>query len=127
MMRFTFKKIDHILIAAPKGSEEAARQFFTKILSFKEVEKPDSLKRRGGVWFANENIQIHIGIEEPFIPAKKAHPAFEVENIENLKQHLLTQGITVQDDENLPGAKRFFIFDPFGNRIEFLEWTSKRG
>ncbi len=124
-MSFTFKKIDHILLAAPKGSEEAARQFFVKILGFEEVEKPEPLKRRGGVWFASGNIQIHIGIEEPFIPANKAHPAFEVENIESLKQHLIIEGIAVQEDENLPGAKRFFIFDPFGNRIEFLEWLPK--
>lgn len=124
-MSFTFKKIDHILLAAPKGSEETARQFFARILGFEEVEKPEPLKRRGGVWFASGNIQIHIGIEESFIPAKKAHPAFEVENIESLKQHLIAEGISVQEDENLPGAKRFFIFDPFGNRIEFLEWLRK--
>ncbi|MFK4392644.1 catechol 2,3-dioxygenase-like lactoylglutathione lyase family enzyme [Peribacillus frigoritolerans] len=84
-MPFIFKSIDHIQLAAPKGSEETARKFFKNILGFDEVEKPEELKKRGGVWFEFGNYQIHIGIEEPFYPAKKAHPAFEIENIEELK------------------------------------------
>ncbi|MCM3387079.1 VOC family protein [Ureibacillus chungkukjangi] len=121
-MTFHFNAIDHIQLAAPMGSEMEARKFFSEILGFTEIEKPEELKKRGGVWFAFGNQQIHIGIEEPFAPAKKAHPAFEVENIEALEQHLTKNNITITKDENLPGAKRFYVSDPFGNRIEILEW-----
>ena len=119
---FVFKAIDHIQLAAPKGSENRARKFFIDILGFEEMEKPEKLKKRGGVWFRNGNTQIHIGVEEPFAPAKKAHPAFEVENIEAMKKHLIANGIEVIEDNNLPGANRFYTLDPFGNRIEMLEW-----
>ena len=124
-MPFIFKAIDHIQLAAPKGSEDTARKFFKNILGFEEVEKPEELKKRGGVWFEFGNYQIHIGIEEPFYPAKKAHPAFEIENIEELKKHLVTNGIDVIEDDKLPGAKRFYISDPFGNRMELLEWIKE--
>lgn len=124
-MPFIFKSIDHIQLAAPKGSEETARKFFKNILGFDEVEKPEELKKRGGVWFEFGNYQIHIGIEEPFYPAKKAHPAFEIENIEELKKHLVTNGIDVIEDDKLPRAKRFYISDPFGNRMELLEWIKE--
>jgi catechol 2,3-dioxygenase-like lactoylglutathione lyase family enzyme len=119
---YRFRAIDHIQLAAPKGCENQARGFFIDILGFEEMEKPTELKKRGGVWFRNGNIQIHIGVEEPFAPAKKAHPAFEVENIEALKKHLIASGVEVIEDDNLPGANRFYTADPFGNRIEVLEW-----
>lgn len=72
---------------------------------------------------------MHIGIEEPFVPAKKAHPAFEVLNIEGLKEHVKLNGIAIVEDNKLPGADRFYISDPFGNRLEMLEWqtTHKKG
>jgi catechol 2,3-dioxygenase-like lactoylglutathione lyase family enzyme len=117
-----FKAIDHIQLAAPKGCEDTARKFFIDILGFEEMEKPEELKKRGGVWFRNGGTQVHIGVEEPFAPAKKAHPAFEVANIEALKIHLLANGVEVIEDNNLPGANRFYTADPFGNRIEILEW-----
>lgn len=120
---FTFKAIDHIQLAAPKGSEDIARQFFRDILGFEEMEKPEQLKKRGGVWFRCGNIQVHIGVEDPFSPARKAHPAFEIENIEALKNHLVTNGIEIIEDHKLPGANRFYVSDPFGNRIEMLEWV----
>lgn len=120
-MPFKFQTIDHIQLTAPKGSEDTARKFFKDILSLDEVEKPESLKKSGGLWFQFGNHQIHIGIEEPFYPAKKAHPAFAIENLVALKQHLLTNGIDVTEDDRIPGVKRFFISDPFGNRMEFLE------
>lgn len=119
---FTFKAIDHIQLAAPKGSEERAREFFIDLLGFEEIEKPEELKKRGGVWFRCGNVQVHIGVEEPFSPARKAHPAFEIENIEVLKNHLRTSGIEIIEDNKLPGANRFYVSDPFGNRIEMLEW-----
>jgi catechol 2,3-dioxygenase-like lactoylglutathione lyase family enzyme len=119
---YRFKAIDHIQLAAPKGCEDTARKFFIDILGFEEMEKPEELKKRGGVWFRNGGTQVHIGVEEPFVPAKKAHPAFEVADIEALKKHLLANGVEVIEDNNLPGANRFYTADPFGNRIEILEW-----
>lgn len=121
-MSFVFKRIDHIQLAAPRGSEDEARRFFGEILGLKEIEKPEVLKKRGGVWFGAGNCYVHIGVEESFSPAKKAHPAFEVENVDALKQHLLDYDIPVIEDNNLPGANRFYVNDPFGNRIEILEW-----
>lgn len=121
-MAFTIKKIDHIQLAAPKGCEVAAREFFSGILGLFEVEKPEELKKRGGVWFEFGTYQLHIGVEDPFLPAKKAHPAFVVENIEELKEHLRAKEVTFTEDDLLPGASRIHIHDPFGNRLELLEW-----
>ncbi|MGM7637044.1 VOC family protein [Bacillus sp. Hm123] len=125
-MTFHIETIDHIQLAAPKGSEEEARKFFRDILRFKEIEKPAELRKRGGVWFECGKIQLHIGIEEPFSPAKKAHPAFEVKNITELMEHLVSCQVVITEDDKLPGAKRFYTFDPFGNRLEFLEWIESR-
>lgn len=122
-MPFALKKIDHIQLAAPKGCEEAAREFFGAIIGLTEVEKPEELKKRGGVWFEFGTFQLHIGVEEPFSPAKKAHPAFVVENIEELKTHLREKDVAFTEDDNLPGASRIHVNDPFGNRLEFLEWN----
>jgi len=122
-MSFVFKSIDHVQLAAPKGSEATAKHFFGEILGFQEIEKPEMLKKRGGVWFQFSNYQIHIGIEEPFEPAKKAHPAFQVENLEALKIHLNKNEVSYIVDTDLPGANRIYLHDPFGNRIEILEWT----
>ncbi|MET0958816.1 MAG: VOC family protein [Psychrobacillus psychrotolerans] len=123
-MSFEFKSIDHVQLAAPKGSESIARKFYGEILGFTEVEKPALLKKRGGVWFAFGSYQIHIGIEEPFAPAKKAHPAFQIENLDALKVHLSECDVSFIVDTDLPGANRIYIHDPFGNRIEILEWIS---
>jgi catechol 2,3-dioxygenase-like lactoylglutathione lyase family enzyme len=122
-MAFVIKKIDHVQLAAPKGCEEAAREFFSGILGLTEVEKPEELKKRGGVWFEFGTFQVHIGVEEPFSPAKKAHPAFVVENIHELKTQLLKKGVHFTEDDHLPGAERIHVQDPFGNRLEFLEWV----
>lgn len=123
-MSFRFKRIDHILLSAPRNSEDEARKFFRDVLGFEEVEKPENLKERGGVWFEFGGYQVHIGIEEPFSPAKKAHPAFEVTGLDDLMKHLDEQNVPYIKDENLPGAKRIYVNDPFGNRIEILEWIN---
>jgi catechol 2,3-dioxygenase-like lactoylglutathione lyase family enzyme len=122
-MGFKFKAIDHVQLTAPKGTEDQARKFFGEILGFEEIEKPAELKKRGGAWFQFGSCQIHVGVEENFIPAKKAHPAFEVENIEELKKHLSGSGVDYLEDDKLPGANRIYVSDPFGNRIELLEWV----
>ena len=119
-------RIDHIQLAAPIGSEEIAQSFYQEILRLQEIEKPADLKKNGGVWFSNGFVQIHVGIEENFVPAKKAHPAFEVSDIETFSTHLHEKGIVIQVDDKLPGAIRFYVNDPFGNRLEFLEWMNKK-
>jgi len=121
-MTFMIKKIDHVQIAGPKGCEGLAREFFSGILGLTEVEKPEELKKRGGVWFEFGPFQLHIGVEEPFSPAKKAHPAFVVEGIKGLKDHLRENGVTYTEDDTLPGASRIYVSDPFGNRLELIEW-----
>lgn len=123
-MQFFYEVIDHVQLATPLYSEEKARVFYVKKLRFEEVEKPSVLKKRGGIWVKAAHVNIHIGIEHPFVPAKKAHPAIRVQHLSVFKQYLLTQGVSYSEDENLPGADRIYVYDPFGNRIEFLEWRS---
>ncbi|KAB8125868.1 glyoxalase [Gracilibacillus oryzae] len=121
-MSFTIRKLDHVQLAAPRGSENTARKFYSDILQMREIEKPEVLKKRGGAWFQFGSNQLHIGIEEPFQPAKKAHPAFEVESLEDLKLYLKERDVNFLEDPHLPGAERVYVEDPFGNRLEFLEW-----
>jgi len=114
-------RIDHIQIAAPEGCEPAARDFYGSILGMMEVEKPPALRARGGCWFQCGSQQVHIGVERDFRPAKKAHPAFAVPRLNDLREALSARGVTVIDDEELPGARRFYAQDPWGNRLEFIE------
>jgi catechol 2,3-dioxygenase-like lactoylglutathione lyase family enzyme len=120
-MSFHFAGIDHVQLAAPAGTEETARRFFGGILGMPEIPKPEELKKRGGVWFQCGPQQIHIGIEEPFLPAKKAHPAFLVHNLDELMKRMKEHGIEVREDHAIPEVKRCFADDPFGNRLEFME------
>ncbi|TWT16107.1 VOC family protein [Planomicrobium sp. CPCC 101079] len=119
-MDFAITKIDHIQVAAPSNSEQSAIDFYSGILGMEQVEKPAALKGRGGVWFEFGAYQLHVGVEEPFSSAKKAHPAFQVAGFEQLQKHLNASGIDVKNDDSIPGVTRFFISDPFGNRLEFL-------
>lgn len=125
LMKFHFLGVDHVQLAAPKGCEEKAREFFGGLLGWEEIPKPEELRKRGGVWFQCGNHQVHIGVEENFQPAKKAHPAFHVKDLTALKERLIANGVSVKDDELLEGAVRFYAEDPFGNRMEFLEWIEK--
>jgi len=112
--------IDHLQIAGPVGCDAAAREFYGGILGMTEIEKPPELRKRGGCWFQCGDLQLHIGVEKDFRPAKKAHPAFAVENLDALRQTLLRRGYPAVDDENLPGSRRFYSEDPWGNRLEFV-------
>jgi catechol 2,3-dioxygenase-like lactoylglutathione lyase family enzyme len=114
-------RIDHIQIAAPEGCESAAREFYGSVLGMKEIEKPPVLRARGGCWFECGSQQLHIGVERNFQAAKKAHPAFAVFHLDELRKMLADRGVTVVDDDNLPGARRFYTEDPWGNRLEFVE------
>lgn len=122
-MNFNFLGIDHIQLAAPTGCEIKAREFFGDILNLKEIPKPSNLAKRGGVWFQLGDKQLHIEVQKEFSAATKAHPAFEVRNIDNLKSQLRENGIEIIEDDELEGANRFFASDPFGNRLEFIEWV----
>ncbi len=113
-------RIDHIQIAAPAGCEEAARDFYGGILGLKEIEKPAALRARGGCWFECGDRQLHIGVEKDFRPAKKAHPAFAVADFDRLRETLAKRGIVLMD-ESIPGTRRFYADDPWGNRLEFVE------
>ena len=112
--------IDHVLIAAPPGCEGEARRFYGSLLGLAEVEKPEPLRSRGGVWFAVGSQQLHVGVEEKFAPARKAHPAFGVRDLDGLAARLSAAGEQVQWDDALPDARRFYTEDPWGNRIELV-------
>lgn len=119
-MSCLISRIDHIQLAAPPGREAEAREFYGSILGLPEIEKPATLRARGGCWFQCGVQQLHIGVESDFRPAKKAHPAFEVSNLDALRATLQSHNIKITDDDALPGARRFYADDPFGNRLEFV-------
>ncbi|MFE4957387.1 VOC family protein [Streptomyces sp. NPDC056653] len=113
--------MDHVQLAAPAGSEGALRAFYVDALGMTEIPKPPVLATRGGCWFRTGPVQLHLGIEAEFRPAKKAHPGLRVTDIEAFAARLETHGAQVQWDGDLPGHRRFFSHDPVGNRLEFLE------
>jgi len=118
----TILSIDHVQLAMPIGDEAKARDFFINILGFHEIPKPAELAKRGGAWFESENVQLHIGVEADFRPARKAHPAFLVDDLDALIAKAQETGYETDTTQPLlDGYKRSHIFDPFGNRIELME------
>ncbi|MFE1366683.1 VOC family protein [Streptomyces anulatus] len=113
--------VDHVQLAAPPGTEDALRAFYADALGMTEVPKPPVLATRGGCWFASGPVRLHLGVEEDFHPAKKAHPGLRVTGIEAYAARLETHGVRVEWDGALPGHHRFYAHDPVGNRLEFLE------
>lgn len=120
MPTVSFLAIDHVQLAMPPGSEDQARRFFIGVLGMEEIPKPAELAARGGCWFASGNVQIHLGVEADFRPAKKAHPAFRCRDYGELLPHLRRHRIEVVEVNDIPGVRRCHIFDPFGNRIELI-------
>jgi len=116
--------IDHVQLAMPEGGEEAARGFYSGLLGIAETLKPAHLAKRGGCWFEQGALKVHLGVEKTFQPAKKAHPAFIVENLPELRQKLAAAGAVLRDDEPLEGYDRIYVEDPFGNRLELMEPNS---
>ena len=113
--------IDHILLAMPAGREAEARAFYDGLLGIPEMPKPANLAKRGGCWFERGSLRVHLGIEADFRPARKAHPAFIVDDLASLSAALVKAGHRVSTDEPLDGYMRIFVDDPFGNRIELME------
>jgi catechol 2,3-dioxygenase-like lactoylglutathione lyase family enzyme len=114
--------IDHVQLAAPPGCEAQARRFYGELLGLSEVPKPQALQARGGAWFQAGAQQLHVGVEESFAPALKAHPALVVApaGLDAIAGTLLAAGFPVTWDTALPGVRRFYTADPWGNRLELL-------
>jgi catechol 2,3-dioxygenase-like lactoylglutathione lyase family enzyme len=115
----TVTGIDHVQVAAPAGCEAEARAFYGGLLGLEELPKPEALAARGGCWFKAGAQELHIGVEDPFTPARKAHPGLVVADLDALAARLTEAGIDVVWDEAIPSTKRFHAVDPFGNRLEF--------
>ena len=114
--------LDHVQVAIPVGSEPIARAYYGTVLGMDEIPKPPALARRGGCWFTSGSAVLHLGVEESFAPAKKAHPAFLVTDLDALAATLAEAGASVtRADGELPGVRRLHTFDPFGNRLEFQQ------
>jgi catechol 2,3-dioxygenase-like lactoylglutathione lyase family enzyme len=115
-----FASIDHVQLAMPVGGEEQARKFYRDLLGMVEVAKPVELAKRGGCWFESGRVQIHLGVENDFRPAKKAHPALRSDHYDNLLARLRNAGTELSEVGDIPGVRRCHIHDPFGNRIELI-------
>lgn len=116
--------IDHVQLAMPKGREDLARSFYRDVLGMKETPKPEALAKRGGCWFASGEAQVHLGVEEDFRPAKKAHPALVVEGLDQILARCENAGLASKPDAEIDGRRRVHVFDPFGNRLELIEAKS---
>jgi catechol 2,3-dioxygenase-like lactoylglutathione lyase family enzyme len=115
-----FIAIDHVQLAMPVGEEGRARGFYGELLGMTEIAKPEELAKRGGCWFGSGSVQIHLGVEADFRPAKKAHPALRCGDYDALTARLRAAGVDVRDDNSIPGVRRCHVSDPFGNRIELV-------
>ena len=113
--------LDHVLLAMPPNQEDRAREFYGSLLGLKEVAKPESLAARGGCWFESGRAAVHLGVQEDFVPARKAHPAFTVTDLDTLRERIANAGYEIVVDTEVPGVKRFHTVDPFGNRLEFIQ------
>lgn len=117
----TLYALDHVQLAMPTGEEDRARAFYADVLGLTEVPKPAHLAARGGVWFEAGTIKLHLGVEQDFRPARKAHPALRARDLASLIECCERAGYTTTEDQPLPGYERVYVADPFGNRIELLE------
>lgn len=112
--------LHHVQLSIPAGSENACREFFVGVLGMTEVHKPAVLAARGGLWVRADNLEIHLGVEENFRPAGKAHPGILVADLDGLADRLTTRGVEIVWDDAFPGYRRFYARDNVGNRLEFL-------
>lgn len=113
--------IHHVQLACPPGAEDTLRNFYSGVLGLQELAKPPVLAARGGCWFRGHGIELHLGVERDFHPARKAHPGLLVSDLDSWAGRLSAAGAPVVFDDDFPGMRRFFSEDPHGNRLEFLE------
>jgi len=116
----SFVAIDHVQLTMPPGEEEKARGFCRELLGMTELPKPTELAKRGGCWFGSGGVQIHLGVENDFRPAKKAHPALRCRDYAALVRRLRDSGVEVNEPGDIPGVERGHVHDPFGNRLELI-------
>ncbi|HEY0064325.1 MAG TPA: VOC family protein [Telluria sp.] len=116
----TITGLDHVQLAMPVGAEERARAFYSGVLGLAEIPKPAVLAVRGGAWFQCGSIQLHLGADAAFQPAKKAHPALVVSDFPAFAAQLAAHGVTLTPEETVGGRQRANLFDPFGNRVELI-------
>jgi catechol 2,3-dioxygenase-like lactoylglutathione lyase family enzyme len=116
-----FAGLHHMQLAMPPGEEDAARAFFVGVLGMTEVDKPPVLAARGGAWFRSGGLELHLGVEEDFRPARKGHPGILVDDLDAVVGRLQSAGQDVRWDADFPGFRRVYAHDPFGNRLEFLQ------
>jgi len=117
----TILALDHVQMAIPAGGEDSARAFYVGVLGFTEQAKPERLVAGGGAWFVAGSVHVHVGVDPDFHPARKGHPGLLVSGLDDLRGRCVAAGCRVVDDDRLPGYRRFYVDDPFGNRIECLE------
>lgn len=112
--------LDHVQMALPAGSEDVARSFYGDLIGLVEIAKPPDMAGRGGCWFAVGPLQLHLGVEADFRPAKKAHIALSCLNLAELRKRIENAAYPIRNDVPVDGRARFFSEDPFGNRLEFI-------
>jgi catechol 2,3-dioxygenase-like lactoylglutathione lyase family enzyme len=115
------ERIEHVQLAMPPGGEAGAAEFYAGLLGIPEVPKPPHLAVRGGCWFELGDLKLHLGVEQDFRPARKAHPALLVSELASLVARLRAASVEIVDDEPLAGYERVYVCDPFGNRLELME------
>lgn len=113
--------LDHVHLAAPRGCESAARAFFGELLGLPEIDKSEALRGRGGAWFAAGAQQLHIGVEDFFTAARKAHPALRIADLDGLVARLAADGVAAVPDAAVPGVRRVYVVDPWGNRLKLVQ------
>lgn len=116
-----FERLHHMQLAMPRGQEAAARQFYAGVLGMPEIDKPPVLAARGGAWFRAGGVELHLGVEDDFRPARKGHPGILTSDLDDVVRRLEADGQPAQWDANFPGFRRIYAHDPFGNRLEFLQ------
>ncbi|MTH53095.1 glyoxalase [Bacillus mangrovi] len=122
MNKIQYSKIDHVQICVPAHSESEAREFYLHTLGFKEISKPESLRGSGGFWCSAGEIEVHIGLEDIKETESRRHPAFEITNLDEARKLLVEAGVKIKEEKPIPGRERYSFPDPFGNKIEFLEY-----
>jgi catechol 2,3-dioxygenase-like lactoylglutathione lyase family enzyme len=122
-MGFEIVRLDHVQLAMPPGREDDAEAFYAGLLGLVRVPKPEPMASRGGCWFGTGPVALHLGVEEDFHPARKAHPALVVRDLPTLEAALRAAGVEVRPNPDAAAGAGFYVEDPFGNRIELVAET----